>query len=113
MLGGGETVQIYRGTRNRFGDRDDELIGTITNALYQPASGPTIRYDSIGEFAEASKSEAGWWLPRSSAVKAQDKDRIVSGTRTYRAIGDRQWDTDHPITGSNLGYYFIATELVM
>ncbi|MDP7725091.1 hypothetical protein [Mycobacterium sp. TY814] len=109
----GETVSIYRGTRDKFGDKTETLVGTISNALYQPATGPTIRYDSIGEFGEASKSEAGWWLPRSSAVKAHDKDRIVSGTRTYRAIGDRQWDMDHPINLSNLGYYFITTELVM
>lgn len=115
MITGGQTVQVFRRpVRDRHGDGELELVGSIEHAVFQWASAASVglRFRPSGGFQETSDLAAVFFLPRDSEVQVQEKDRIKMQGNLYQVIGDRAWDEAHPATGHNFGHYMVQVEMV-
>lgn len=109
---GGTTVTVYRSTKDRFGDKStDTPIGTITGCIFQPSTGlSNLRYESGSGFEETATITTMLWAPRNAAVKLQGKDRITFEGRTFRVVGEKAWDSPHPVTGTAFSHYAVEIE---
>jgi hypothetical protein len=98
---GGHTIEVYRSTgRDRYGDGEEQLIGTIDHVLFQWGSST-----SLDEAEETSYLSTVVYCPRDAAIRLQARDRFKFDGETYVVVGDRKWDENHPVTGHNFGYY--------
>lgn len=106
---GGHTVEVWRSTRDRFGDKaSEEMVGTVEHVLLdwhrpQPSDG----------FQETATTDPVMFIPRDAAVQIQQRDRIKLDGTTYQVVGERMWDESHPVTGYNFSHYAVQVEAVM
>lgn len=110
---GGETVQVWRHTKDRFGDKSSEtMVGSINHVVFQFGSSSSRNTGFRGSdgFQETFGLETYIYAPRDAAVKLQARDRLKVGNRTYQVVGDRGWDSDNPATGYDFGYYMMQVE---
>lgn len=111
---GGHTIEVYRTTKDRFGDVTEEtFLGTIENVVFQWAHATSVglRFHPTDNFQETWDVSAAMYIPRDAAVQIEDKDRIKMNGRTYQVVGDRAWAEDHPMTGTNFGYCMVQVEV--
>jgi len=101
---GGHTIQVYRPTsgRDRFGDGEVELIGTIDHVVIQWGSSA-----AVDEAEETSYLSTVAYCPRDAAIRLKARDRFKLNGETYAVVGDPKWDENHPVTDHNFGYYTI------
>ena len=116
---GGHTIEVFRNAtvKDRHGDPADgqpERIGTIDHCVLQwaTAQGEWLKAHPAGTFQETSSLLPVIFAPRDAAIQLRERDRVKLNGDTYRIIGDRVWDEDHPMTGSNFGYYMIQAQKV-
>ena len=108
MVRGGHTIEVYRYTgRNRHGEGIEALVGTIDHVVFQWGSHTPM---DMGE--EMTSMSTVIFCPRDAAIRLQARDRFKLNGENYAVVGDRSWDENHPITGSNLGYYMMQVEVV-
>jgi hypothetical protein len=100
---GGHTIEVYRSTgKDRHGDGDKELIGTIDNVVFQWGSAnPVDRAEEVDSMSTVI------FCPRRAAIRLQARDRFKFNQETYAVVGDRSWDENHPVTGHNFDYYMV------
>lgn len=114
---GGHTIEVWRRPKaaDRFGDKEEVKVGTIDHVVFQwGSSGRTqASYHPSTDFQETSQLTAVVYAPRNAAVKLQPKDRIVWNGKRFQVSGDRAFDETHPITGTDMGYYFIQVDAVV
>lgn len=110
---GGHTVEVYRFTRDRFGDETTTLVGTIEHVVFQWASAASVglRFHPTDSFQETSNLSAVVFAPRHAPITLQARDRIKLRGETYQVVGDRAWDEDHPVTGRDFDYYMMQVEM--
>jgi len=107
-LRGGHTIEVYRASvRDRYGDSEHQLVGTIDHVLVQWTSATAM--DS-GEEVEFMSTVV--YCPRDSAIRLQEKDRFKLMGEWWAVIGDRVWDENHPVTGHNFGYYIMQAKVM-
>lgn len=107
---GGQTITVYRPTRDdRHGDvENDVLVGTIEHVVTQP-----VRVSPNEGFGETVEVIGILWCPRDSDIRLEDGDRVILNGNTYRCVGPRVHDEDHPGTGSHNPSYGIRVEAVI
>ncbi|CRZ17981.1 hypothetical protein [Mycolicibacterium neworleansense] len=101
---------MYRAARDRHGDAESEtLVGTIDHCILQP----TRTTPTSSSWAETTELVTIVWAPRDAAIKLDDRDRITVNGNTYRVVGERMHDIEHPATGHSFGYYAVQIEAVV
>ena len=112
IIRGGHTMEVYRTTRDRFGDGEQILVGTIENVVFQWASAASVglRFHKNKDLQESSSLSAVVFAPRDAAIKLQGGDRIKFNDSVYQVVGDRAWDEDNPITGHAFTHYMMQVE---
>lgn len=112
---GGQTIKVYRHTKDRFGDKVGETyVGDIEHCVLQWASSSSVglRFHPSNDFEESFKLSAVIFCPRDAAIKLEPRDRFVYNGKTYQVAGERAWDQLNPATGYDYGYYMIQVEVV-
>ena len=113
---GGITVEVHRGDapRDRFGDTERDLVGTIENCVFQWASaaGVQVRFANSNDFRETAELRAVLFAPNDDPIQIQGKDRLKFNGQWYQVTGSRSWDEAHPMTGYDYGYYQVQVETV-
>lgn len=111
---GGDTISVYRFDRDRFGDKANEThVGDIEHCVFQWANASSVglRFHPNDNFQETASGSAVIFIPRDTAVKVEQRDRIKLHGHTYEVVGDRAWDIDNPPTGYNFGYCMVQVEV--
>jgi hypothetical protein len=104
---GGHTIQVYRPTgKDRFGDGDLNLIGSIENVIVQWASA-----NPIDRAEEVESMSTVIYCPRDAAIQLRERDRFKLNNEWWSVIGDPAWDENHPVTGHNFGYYMMHVQM--
>jgi len=107
-LRGGHTIEVYRaGSRDRYGDTELELVGTIDHVLVQWTSAT-----AMDDAQEVEYMSTVVYCPRDAAIRLQEKDRFKLMGEWWAVIGDRVWDENHPVTGHNFGYYIMQAKVM-
>jgi hypothetical protein len=105
---GGHTLEVYRAqNRDRYGDSELQMIGTIEHVLVQWSSATSMTSAEEVEFMSTVV-----YCPRDAAIRLQEKDRFKLMGEWWAVIGDRVWDENHPVTGHNFGYYVMQAEMM-
>lgn len=103
-VSGGHTAEVWRSTRDRFGDKaTDALVGTIEHVLidwrgFTPSDG----------FQETATLAPVMFVPKTD-IRVQARDRIMLDGKTFAVLGV-MWDEPHPVTGYDFGYYALDVE---
>jgi len=106
---GGYTIEVYRSTgKDRYGDGDLSLIGTIKNVIVQWGSA-----NPIDRAEEVESMSTVVYCPRDADIRLMERDRFkLNGEGEWWAvIGNPSWDQNHPITGNNLKYYMAQVQM--
>jgi hypothetical protein len=113
---GGVTVEVWRApvARDRFGDVERVLIGTIEHCVFQWASAASVglRWKANTSFRETSELGAVLFAPRDHPIQISGRDRLKMQGTTYQVIGQKAWDETNPATGYDFGHYMVQLEAV-
>ncbi len=105
-VNGGHTIEVWRSTRDRFGDKaSEEKVGEIANVLLDWHTP-----QASGEFQETATQSPVMFIPRDAAVTVQQRDRIKLDGVTYAVVGQPMWRHDHPFTGFRFSHYQVQVE---
>ena len=107
---GGVTVQVYRGTADRHGDKDAMLVASIDGCVHQPSTGLNLEYHPGQDFGETSSLTSILWVPNSADVRPRDRLKFNGGT--YQVVGSAAWAGSHPVTGTRFSHKAIQLESV-
>lgn len=115
LITGGQTIEVFRQStvRDRYGDVERTSVGTIDHVVFQWASAASVglRFHPSDAFRETSDLSAVMFIPKSSPLKIEPRDRVKMGDNYFQVVGDRAWDENHPATGYDYGYYMIQVEM--
>lgn len=104
IIRGGHTIEVYRSTgKDRHGDNTAvQMVGTIDNVVLQWVSAA-----QVAGAGEVTSMTTVAFCPKDAAVLLNEDDRFKLNGDTYAVVGGRLWDEDHPVTGTNFGYYIV------
>lgn len=104
IIRGGHTISVYRSTgKDRHGDNTAvQLVGTIDNVVVQWVSAA-----QVSGAGEVNSMTTVAFCPRDADVLLDEDDRFKLNGDMYAVVGDRLWDEDHPVTGTDFGYYMV------
>jgi hypothetical protein len=105
---GGVTVQVYRGTADRHGDKDATLVATVPGCVWQPSTGLNLDYRPNDNFQETSSLTSILWIPQAADVR--DRDRVKFNGGTFRVVGSPAWAGAHPVTRTKFSHKAVEIE---
>lgn len=101
-----ETLTVYRGNPDRYGNPDKSENGTVLGVLFW---GTTASSDPPGGRGENARTVAELFVPRDADLKERDRVKRPNGD-TYRVVGGAQWNQNHPITNRDFGWMVYRLE---
>ncbi|WP_418002159.1 hypothetical protein ACNO8X_18345 [Mycobacterium sp. PDNC021] len=101
-----ETLQVFRGDTDRFGNPHKEPSGTI-NGVIAPGKWALNRKQR----GESSSHEATLFVARETDVKRRDRIIRPNGEK-YNVVGGPDWDYPQPQTGRDHGRSVFTLELI-
>jgi hypothetical protein len=105
---GGHTIEVYRPDgKNRHGDGENELVGSIDHVVVRWTSA-----DLMDRAQEVEFMSTVIFCPKDAAIRLQAKDRFKLNGEWWAVIGDPVWEENHPMTGYNFGYYAMQAQVM-
>lgn len=108
----GQTAEVYRSTRDKFGDKAETLVGSIDNVVLQWGTYGGLDFQPSNDFQETASLTTVAFVPKTT-LRVESRDRIKIAGQTYQVIGERAWDYVHPMTGYDFGYYMVQVQAVV
>lgn len=101
-----ETLTVYRGDTDKYGNANKQEHGTVQGVL---AWGTTNPSEPPGGRGENASTGAELYVPKDADLKARDRVERANGD-SYRVVGGAQWDQPHPVTGRQFGWAVYRVE---
>lgn len=97
--------------RDRHGDPVEDgqpasvaLVGTATDVIIGGQ-----HWQSVKTRGEVASTDGYIGFPRNGLMPTQGDRLLIQGVR-YQVVGKPEWDHEHPLTGSDLGYAWVRVE---
>jgi len=101
-----ETLTVYRGDADRYGNPAKQEHGTVTGVLSWGTVNPST---PVGGRGESASTTADLFVPKDTDLRAKDRVKRANGD-TYRVVGGAQWDQSHPLSGRRFGWVMYRLE---
>ncbi|ANR90489.1 hypothetical protein [Mycobacterium avium] len=106
-----ETLTIYRGATDKYGEPNKQPHGAITGVLAWGTSGKSsakfnLSNDKSGESAGVT---AQLYVKRGADLKPRDRIQRTNGEQ-YAIVGHSLWDQASPMTGRDFGWMTFQIE---
>ncbi|RUP29750.1 MAG: hypothetical protein EKK51_18805 [Mycolicibacterium sp.] len=94
-----ETLSVYRGDTDKYGNADKQLNGTIQGVVSWG------QYARNGEKMRAESASVSVELFVKRGTDLKPRDRVVRADgQVFMVVGGSMWDQLHPMTGFDFGW---------
>lgn len=106
-----ETVTVYRGATDKYGNPDKQAHGTATGVFAWGPGTSSSKYRRNDTHGESVSITAEFYVPRGTDLKARDRIRRTNGEE-YTVTGHSLWDQVDPFTGHDFGWTVFQVESI-
>lgn len=108
MVGGmrGETLKVFRGKTDRYGNADKSEYGAVEGVF----SWGKYRRGSFNR-SNGTAMNCELFVARGADLRARDRVERANGEQ-YSVVGRAEWDQDYPFDGSSFGVMVFQLEAI-
>lgn len=94
-----ETLTVYRGETDRYGNPNKSEHGTVQGVV---SWGTATSAEPLSGRGETARTVAELFVSKGTDLRAKDRVKRANGDE-YRVVGGAQWDQNHPVTNRDFG----------
>lgn len=103
-----ETLTVLRSDDDRYGNTNEQDIGTVQGVLSWGTVTPSTPESGRGESASTG---AELFVSKGTDLRATDRVKRANGA-TFRVVGSAQWDQPHPLSGRSFSRVVYRLEYI-